>query len=689
MKHEKMAKAIRSPFMGPLILLILCILAYGLLIPTLGYYWDDLPYAWINHMYGPAGYPDFVALDRPYSAWIFMGLTAIWGQDPIGYHISSLLLFWLCACLFWALMRLIWPTYAKEALWASMLFAIYPGFLGQPNAIIYNHHFTAMALYLFSLLGMVKAVQNFNKTASLWRIFAWHVPSVLALSLSQFSIEYFLGWEAVRPIIIWIVLQEKTPDFRQKIKNVVLHLAPYWAATIGFLFWRVVIFEFPTYQPLGGGETDLISRSFLRTILEEIVDVVIVVWRRAFPQTSSGQYSFTFWLLYLAVTIISAGFVFVVQLFYQRHMSAETDLKHKFGLPTLLIALIGIFFAGWPFWLSGLSVRIEGPFFSRFTMAYIPWVALLITVCLYSISSIRIRGIKTLQLALIALLVGGSTGWHLWNTNLYRNDWFEVQRYFQQMVRRIPDLEPGTTLIINDMPFLNLYSDNSMTTVLNWTYSPENTSREMDYMMYYLSVRLGRGLTELEPGLPIEQPYRSLHFSGSTDQLLVVYYSPPGCLRVLDENHPGRIPSTFPQEMMAALPLSKLSMIITDPLKQAEPPEHLFDLEPAESWCRYFEEADLASQQGDWAKVAALGDIAFKGEDQSNEITELFVFIEGYLRTGRLDSAYLVSQTLSERSEGVYDQAVCNLWQQVERDSPNGFDPEFDISSVYGTFCSP
>lgn len=618
-----------------------------------------------------------------------MGLTAIWGQDPIGYHISSLLLFWLCACLFWILMRLIWPAHVKESLWASLLFAIYPGFLGQPNAIIYNHHFTAMALYLFSLLGMVKALQTFNKSTPQWRIFAWHLPAALALVVSQFSIEYFLGWEAVRPIIIWIVLQEKSPDLLKKLKQVMLHSIPYWAATLGFLVWRILIFEFPTYQPLGGGETDLISRSFLRTILEEIVDVVVVVWGRAVPKTSSGQYSLAFWLLYLAVTIFAVGFVFVVLIHYQRHTPEEKDKKGRFGFPALLIALLGIFFAGWPFWLSGLSVRIEGPFFSRFTMAYIPWVALLITACLYFISLIKIRMIELFQIILIALLVGGSTGWHLWNTNLYRNDWFEVQRYFQQMVRRIPDLEPGTTLIINDMPFLNLYSDNSMTTVLNWTYSPDNTSRELDYMMYYLSVRLGRGLTALEPGLPIEQPYRSLRFSGSTDQLLVVYYSPPGCLRVLDENNPDRIPSTFPQEMMAALPLSKLSMIITDSEIQAEPPEHLFDLEPVDSWCRYFEEADLASQQGDWARVAELGDIAFELEDQSNEITELFVFIEGYLRTGRLDAAYTLSQTLSERSEGVYDQAVCSLWQQVENDLDNGFEPDFNVSNVYTEFCSP
>lgn len=100
MQNKKIKKFSQSTPFVPLSLLVLCILAYGLLIPSLGYYWDDWPYAWINHTFGPAGYPEFVTSDRPFSAWIFMGLAALWGEQPFGYHISSLLLYWLCAILF-------------------------------------------------------------------------------------------------------------------------------------------------------------------------------------------------------------------------------------------------------------------------------------------------------------------------------------------------------------------------------------------------------------------------------------------------------------------------------------------------------------------------------------------------------------------------------------------------------------
>lgn len=226
----------------PLTLLLLCILAYGLLIPTLGYYWDDWPYAYINHLFGPEGYPDFVALDRPYSAWIFMGLSAIFGERPFGYHINALLFFWVCVLLFWYLLRLLWPHHEKEALWASLLFAVYPGFLGHPQAIIYNHHFIGMALYLFSFIGMVRAIKMPMKGCLAWRQIAWHLPALSALVLSQFSIEYFLGWEAIRPILVWIALKKRDVNLERRVGWGLMHTIPYWleawlSSSGGFLYF--------------------------------------------------------------------------------------------------------------------------------------------------------------------------------------------------------------------------------------------------------------------------------------------------------------------------------------------------------------------------------------------------------------------------------------------------------------------
>lgn len=692
MTQKNLISRSKKPFLVPLILLVVCVLAYGILIPTLGYYWDDWPYAWINHMYGPGGYPEYVALDRPYSAWIFMAQAFLFGEEPLGYHFSSLLLYWLCAVLFWRLIRLIWPTHPEQALWAALLFSIYPGFLGHPQAIIYNHHFSAMALYLFSFIGMVRAVNAPRGKGFPWTQFAWHLPALAALVISQFSIEYFVGWEAARWLIVWVAIKEKDIDAEHRVGWSILHTLPYWLMTLIFLSWRIFIFQFPTYQPIGGSETDIVLGNWLSGILEQLNETVFSAWKRALPQLSSGEYGVVFWVVYLAVTALSMLSVFILLSLYRRknHSPEKPAASRiaKFGGSALNISLVGLVFAGWPFWLTDLTINIHSPFNSRFTMAFVPWITLFMTAILHALTRVRWGWVKVARSLLLAVIVGGSTGWHLWNANFYRNEWLITQRYFQQMVHRIPDLTPGTSLVINDLRALSLYQDDSLTAILNWTYAPENTNREIDYIVQYLSVRLGREIPALEAGLPIDQTIRSVHFSGNTDQMIVVYYQPPGCLRVLDYEHPDRLPEDFPQRMLSALPLSNPSLIIADTDERASPPLHLFEELNSETWCLYFEEADLAAQQGDWERVAALGDRAFRLEDQTNEPTELFVFIEGYLRLGSMGQALDVSGYLSGRSANLYDQAICGLWQEVESEIPGGYDPAFDTTPVYGRFCS-
>jgi len=674
--QTKTRKFLRTNWTIAIYLLVLCVLAYGLLIPTLGYYWDDWPYAYINHMFGPGGYPEFVASDRPYSAWIFMGLTALLGEEPLGYHIVSILLYWICAILFWLFMRTLWPEWKKEAFWAALIFTVYPGFLGHPNAIIYSHHYIAMALYFFSLIGNLHALKGGEKD---W---LWHIPSALAMSVSQFSIEYYLGWEAVRVLMVWFVLRRKNKNLKKNIRTSFFHLLPYWVGTFGFLVWRVLLFGFPTYQPLGGGEVDPISKMFFLTTLFEVREAAVQVWGRVFPKLSPEPFSRGFWSLYLGLIMITTAFTLMILRNSKKFTSRkEESSRAQFSHFAFILALVGVLTAGLPFWLTGLSVDIEG-FSSRFTLPFIPWAVLLLVALLHVLDKTILKQVPLVVTILVAVIVGGSTGSQFWNANIYRNDWKEVQRYIIEMTHRIPKMEPGTTLIINDMRFLDLYSDNSLTAMVNWTYSPGRVSEDLNYMVYYLSVRLGLGLPALEPGLPIEQDYRSLHFDGSTDKLLVVYSDLEGCLRVLDDRHLDWLPASFPEAMIPALPLSNFSVIDGD-AERAQPPQNIFDISQTPTWCTYFEDAELASQLGDWERVAEIGDIAYALEDDAEELTEHFVFIDGYLRGGQVQKAWDLSQMLSQRSQNVYNQALCDLWNTVEDETQGAYEPNFREA-----FCS-
>ena len=611
-----------------------------------------------------------------------MGLTWLLGEQALGYQIAGILLYWLCAVLFWKLIRMVWPNRHNEALWAGLLFAVYPGFLGQPKTIIYNHHFITMALYLFSLVGTVKAV----KCARGW---LWHIPAVLAMTLSQFSIEYYLGWEVVRLILVWVVLSAQAgSDLIKSIRDVIKHVWPYGLGTITFFVWRFFIFKFPTYQPVVGDESLDFNLHWLLSILSQIFDAVVLAWGRALPFLFRQDSSAPFWIAYLVLTILSASLVFFLLLIYHHHNEDSfknlTDLEDRFGSSALITALFGILAAGWPFYLVDLSLSITSQFRSRFTLGFIPWAVLLFVVFLHALFRNKYLWLKRAVLAFTALVVGGSVGWHFWNANYYRNEWIEVQRYFQQLVTRAPGIETGTTLVVNDMRSITLYQDDSLASILNWTYDPENRTPDLNYMMFYLSVRLGNDLPALETGIPIEKPFRSMHFSGSTDQLLVVHYEPPGCLRVIDGSQPDFVPLSLPEKLVPAVPLSDISLIKTDPEFPAAPPASFFDLTEPTSWCIYYQEAELAAQRGEWGRVAEIGDIAYAKDDQPNELTEHFVFIDGYLRAGRFDDALAISNPLSEQGDQNISRRLCTLWQQVESELT---DPGIDLESILAQFC--
>ena len=51
----------------PLALLALLVLSFGLLIPWLGFYWDDWPAIMVARLQGIGGYWAFYQIDRPFS----------------------------------------------------------------------------------------------------------------------------------------------------------------------------------------------------------------------------------------------------------------------------------------------------------------------------------------------------------------------------------------------------------------------------------------------------------------------------------------------------------------------------------------------------------------------------------------------------------------------------------------------
>ena len=214
-----MKKYLRFELVSPIFLLIIAGLTYGLMIRSLGLYWDDFPYTWFGHILGTTQYQKVFYDERPLLSVLYNITAPIFGENILSWQIFAIILRWLSAlCVGW-IVRLIWPEKKEVAFVASLLFLVYPGFGQQWISTIYSRTFILLCFFLLSLGFMAKSLRSSQK------YFIYLALSILFGALSLLGSEYFFGLELARPVIIWIMVSTVPDTIRQRIKKGCIALA--------------------------------------------------------------------------------------------------------------------------------------------------------------------------------------------------------------------------------------------------------------------------------------------------------------------------------------------------------------------------------------------------------------------------------------------------------------------------------
>lgn len=643
---------IQSSCFIPFIYLLLAILSYGLLINRLGFFWDDFPYLYLNHSQGITGYPAYMSGDRPFSAWFFMLEGSVFGENPLGYHVFALLIRWAGACVFFQLLEKIFTGNKNSNFLAAAIFLIYPGFLQQPIALIYSLHFAVLFLFLLSILFMLYSLEK----STYYVLFTF---LGLTTSLCIFSSEYFAFLELIRPAIIWIFIKKINFSSRISIKKIFLIWSPYFVVFLLFFIWRIFIFKFPTYSPemISALGQDMISgiAHLLTRVIKDFFIVSLQVWLLIFtPITSfhSNQPQILTWLL---ISIFSCLILYYAIIIVFRKNREHSHPKEK----TMLAGgLLLILLAGIPIWVTDLPINFEFAW-NRLTLPFSLGVGLLIT----GLFSIILKNSKTRRIV-FCLLIGFSAGFHYLNANSFTNDWELFKQFFQQFAWRVPSLTQDTTILTDQFP-LKYFSDNSLTAPLNWIYDENSHSLKLNFMFYFLDVRLGRRLLELERDLPIDQPYRSFSFHGSTNQLLVLEYHPPACVHIIDNSSFINM-NKYPVKFQKAINLSDPNLIQTE-IGYKLP--DFIKIEVEKDWCYFFEKADLARQHSNWKEITSLADEAFNQNFKPFDPGEYFPFIEAFGQEKDFISAIKLSRSILLSSTELKPQ-LCTLWKSLLKSMP-------------------
>jgi len=670
---KRLVSSLTSP---PLVLGFVAVLAYGLLIPQLGFYWDGLAMSWIRYQLGPEAMAQYFSSNRPVWGLLYQLTTRLIPQVPIYWQAFALLWRWVTGLLVWAILRELFPNRPRFALAAALLFLLYPGFNQQWGAYLYSHFFIVLIFFLFSIYLMLRAQKDHY-----WRR---TILGMLFSALNLWMHEYFFVLELMRPAVLWVMLRREDLEVPEHLRRTPLDTlktslglwTPYLAVFVAAVLSRLFIFNNQIYE-IGGetaGETPL---NLIATIPASLWTVTVEAWTQVFqlPDLVSDGPRTT--LVYGAVTLATYGVAILALIWKQPGggvRSARNDSFWAIGL-----GLISLLAAGWPFWLTGVPVSLGFPA-NRATLSFMLGVSLLFGG-LISLLPYRLDWI--LLAAFVALAAGRQFLW----SNDFRRDWNNQKSMFWQMTWRAPGLESGTIVLMNEE--LKYYADNSIGAALNWIYAPDNHTSRVDYILFYPTNRLGGALPSLEPGVSVTYDFLAGQFEGNTSQTVVFYYAPPGCLRLLDpEIDPYN--RLIPEDSLLreAARLSSSAPISDDEVNAVMP--EIYNPEPAHGWCYYFQQADLARQLNDWNRVTQLGDTAFALNDYPNDPLERFVFIEGYAYAGEWEKALEYSDISYKVSKNTVGPLLCRLWERIDNEVPISLVKEEAIIKAKTLFvCNP
>ena len=676
----------------PLALLILCLLCFGPLIPALGLYWDDWPSLWFLNEWGPTIFPQAFASDRPVQGWLWVLTTAVLGESIVVWQVFGIITRWMSGlALGWAL-SLFWPQRKAEITWIVIIFLVYPGFLQQYVPMTYSHMFIVQAMFFASLGLMLWAIRKGNGSSQSRWYWIMTTFSILLAILSWFSLEYFTGLELLRPLFLWLAIEAEGADHRSwrdfltHIRLVFKRWLPYAITGALFLIWRVLntspraqvqIFDKLTTQP----STTIIELA--RTIFQDIYESSVQAWGLTVSYLNTTGLKQTVVLAYLGIMVTSA----VLTILYLKNLRLDPldqDNQKKRQQRRWAFTLIGMGFyslliSGWPIWATDLYLELRFPW-DRFTLVMMFGTSLLFVGILELLIRPRLP-----KVILIGMAVGLAAGAQFHYAMQYRQEWSTEKAFFRQLTWRVPGIQPGTLLLTSDLPF-RFVTDNSLTAPINWIYSPEQTlpivdttgdrpSREMPYMLYDLTARLGNRLPTLDQGVAIHDDYRATRFDGSTSQALVFTFIPPRCLKIIDPVDDIKLPNKT-DLIKEAMHLSRPELILTDVTTPAKLPANIFGLEPEPDWCYYFEKAELAAQREDWHQVAALANDAMElNYPLSRENAhELVPFIQGFAHTGKWDQAVKLSMEANRLSDKM-QYLLCEVWYGIQEDNTT-LDPE-------------
>ncbi len=644
----------------PLAFLAALVLAFGLLIPTLGFYQDDWLFVYNHYALGPEGIWEFMYYDgTPFASYLNNLQFALLGYAPLNWHIASLISRWLTVVVFWLILRRLWPAHPRQTFFSALVFALHPFFSLQPMAVTFSQVWVAYLFLGLSLYWMILSVQRTD------RYWLYTGLSVLAGAVNILSGEYFAGLEFARPVILWFALSGRDLRFKDRLLLSLRYWLPYLLALGVYIYWRFFVYEVPIEnrnQPVLV-ET-LLSNPLaglwliVSNLIPDTVLIVISSWYKLLePNWLDLTARINQFALLLALLSGGSAFYYLNQ---QAFPESSPAPRINWPLQALFLGFVIVVFGLIPPYVGGLYLNAKNPLWnSRFGMASMLGASMMVVALLeLLISSARARTI------LMAAFVGLSAGWHFRYTNDFRYAWEKQVKFYRQLAVRIPEMSPNTALVAEG-EVLSLMGDYPTAYAINTIYARPGAEEQgrMRYWFYGMTTNFSRDYEEFVQGMTLFTRHRSMVFKGNSHEIVLFTFEPDAgqCLHIVRPQ--DSVARTLPLRLRSISALSAIDRV------QSENDSSRFlrdeiGIQPVGDWCTLYQRADLARQEDAWEEVIRLWKESGRSNLAPNDNFEYLPFLEAYLYTGQPEQALKLS-ALAAKFPPSMKPTVCDTWQRV------------------------
>ncbi len=669
----------------PWALLAVCILAFGLLTPKLGYYQDDWNVVYYHYRYGPAGIMELMHYDgRPFASWIYLTGFAILGYEPFAWQIAALLMRWSSVVTVWGIFRSLWPRAGWQNFTAALLFAVYPFFVLQPLATTFIHHWTGYFLFGLSIFFMLQSLEK--------QYWLYTFLAVLAQFLHLFTLEFYAGIDLLRPLLIWIALGSSAQyTIKEKLKTSLRLWLPYSMVFIIYFIWRGFLYHAAAAgrnEPVG--LTALLHDPFatiISTALMALPDLALVLvssWNKVLDPSA----------LELAVSVnryaVLIGLAGGCGLFwfFSRQNSWAVEEALEAGYPArqmLTVGSIALLLGLLPVYAAGYEIHTKlPPWNSRFSLGMLFGAALFITALIDLVVKVpRTRWI------LISILAGLLVGWHVRYANDFRWAWDKQVNFYRQLYLRAPSIQPGTAILSED-EFLMFMGTYPISFGINAIYDqPGGTdSKEMD-LWYLPLVEFYHNLDAHLGGEPFSDRRASVTFQGEPDGSIVISFD-PGMNQCLWVMRPEYANAKFLSQTLRQLAtISHPERIGQTPRSEENFLTKYLYTHPKQDWCYYYTKADLAAQYGQWEEVTRLWQLAAQKELKPGHGFEYLPFIEAHAHQGDWETARELTITSQKTAQGI-QPLLCTVWKRIRVNTPDSPEKTQAFQALQGKLkCDP